>query len=212
MRRRLLWVLSFAVTFAWVESAIVVYLREIYYPDGFVFPIVIVPDWIAGVELGREAMTILMLFAVGALAGSDKWERFLFFSLAFGVWDIFYYVWLWVFLRWPPSLFTWDVLFLIPIPWIGPVLAPILIAMAMSAGSIYLIYLKSGGVTIRFSAGTWTAAVAGGLICLVSFMLDFRAVLEGKMPPPFRWWLFGAGMALALAAYTAGVIRLIRRV
>lgn len=210
LSRRLTWTGVFAVTFAYVESAVVVYLRAIYYPDGFVFPIKLTPDALAAVEVGREAATIAILLAAGALAGSDLWERFLLFCIAFGIWDVFYYVWLWVFLRWPPSLLTWDVLFLVPVPWLGPVLAPVLVAGAMIACPAVLLRLKSRGARLSFGRGVWAAAVAGGAIVLVSFMLDFRAAIEGTMPPPFRWWLFGAGMAVALAAFASGV-RSLRR-
>lgn len=210
MRRRFLWMTAFAVAFAYVESAVVVYLRELYYPAGFRFPIIIIPDWLAGVELGREAATLLILFAVGALAGSDKWERFLWFCYLFGLWDIFYYVWLWVFLRWPPSLLTWDILFLIPVPWIAPVLAPALIAAAMVVGSLILLRLKARGAALGFPRSLWALAVAGGLIVLLSFTIDFHAVLDGRMPFPFRWWLYGTGFAMAMAALILGVRRLQR--
>ncbi len=210
MRRRFVWMTAFAVAFAYVESAVVVYLRGLYYPAGFRFPIVIIPDWIAGVELGREAATILILFAVGALAGSDRWERFLWFSYLFGVWDIFYYVWLWVCLRWPPSLLTWDILFLIPVPWIAPVLAPALIAAAMVAGSLILLGLKARGAALGFPRSLWALAVAGGLVVLLSFTIDFHAVLDGRMPSPFPWWLYGIGLAMAVAALILGVRRMQR--
>ena len=208
--RRLAWTGLFAVTMAYVESAVVVYLRAIYYPGGFSFPITILPDAMAAVEIGREAATILMLVAFAALAGADLWERFLLFCLTFGVWDIFYYVWLWIFLRWPPSLLTWDILFLIPVPWVGPVLAPVLVSAAMIACSLVLLRLKSRGTRLAFGGGPWSVGVAGGVLVLISFMLDFRAAMDGTMPPPFRWGLFGAGMATALAAFAAGVRKLRR--
>src|SRR5262249_11432284 len=119
VRRRLVWLVLYAVAMAYVEAAVVVYLRGIYYPQGFSFPIVIIPDSMAAIEVGREAATLIMLAGVSALAGADRWERFLFFSVAFGCWDIGYYLWLRLFIGWPLSLLTWDILFLIPVPWIG---------------------------------------------------------------------------------------------
>ncbi len=210
MRRRLIWLALFAVAMAFLESAVVVYLRALYYPDGFRFPLVIIYDHIAGIEIGREVATIVMLLAAGALAGDDRWERFLCFCMAFGVWDIFYYAWLWVFLRWPESLLTWDVLFLIPVPWIGPVLAPVLVSIAMIGGSAVLLRLKARGALLRFSGWLWTTAIAGGLVVILSFCVDFRVVLEGGMPPPFRWGLFGAGLGLGIAALGAGIRRDLR--
>ena len=84
--------------------------------------------------MGREAATLVMLLGVAMLAGTDRWDRIALFCIAFGVWDIAYYVWLWVFLRWPPSLLTWDVLFLIPVPWVGPVVAPVIVSVVMIVG------------------------------------------------------------------------------
>src|SRR5712691_9482143 len=104
MKLRLTWLTIYAVAMACLESAVVVYLRVIYYPDGFDFPLVQMQPSIVAIEMGREAATLVMLLSVAALGGVDRWERFLAFCLSFGVWDIFYYVWLWVFVRWPPSL------------------------------------------------------------------------------------------------------------
>ena len=60
-----------------------------------------------------------MLATVGSAAGRTAVGKFAFFLFLFGVWDIFYYIWLKVFLHWPASLLTWDVLFLIPVPWVA---------------------------------------------------------------------------------------------
>src|SRR4030095_11740564 len=114
VNRRLFWLAIFAVAMAYVEASVVVYLRELYYPGGFSFPIVIIPDRLALIEVGREAATIVMLSGVALLAGAGAWQRFLFFCVVFGVWDIFYYIWLLVFIGWPSSALTWDILFLIP--------------------------------------------------------------------------------------------------
>jgi hypothetical protein len=209
MARRVLWLLAFAVAMAYVESAVVVYLREIYYPGGFAFPIVIIPNRMAAIEVGREAATILMLLGVAMIAGSDGWERFLFFSLSFAVWDLLYYVWLRVFIGWPPSLLTWDVLFLIPVPWLGPVLAPALVSLAMIAASSFLLRLKASGLVLGLSPALWSVAIAGGLVVILSFTLDFRVVLDGREPPPFRWGIFAAGMAMGIAAVAAGARRIL---
>ena len=116
LRRRLIWLTVYAVAMAYLESAVVVYLRAIYYPQGFSLPLVLIEPSIAAIEIGQEAATLVMLLSVTALASADRWEWFFAFCLSFGVWDVFYYVWLWAFLRWPPSLLTSDVLFLIPVP------------------------------------------------------------------------------------------------
>ena len=208
MKRRLAWLTIYTVAMAYVESAVVVYLRTIYYPQGFAFPLVRLPPAMAAIEIGREAATLIMLLGVSALAGADRWERFLAFCLSFGVWDLFYYAWLWMLVRWPPSLFTWDVLFLIPVPWIGPVLAPVLVSAALVAGSLLILRLKAEGARLGFSAPVWTLAVTGGLLVLGSFVLDFASVLRQMDPVPFRWGVFATGGGLAVVAFVLGVSRL----
>jgi hypothetical protein len=208
MWRRVTWLTIYAVAMAYVESAVVVYLRALYYPDGFDFPLAVMPPGMMAIEVGREAATLIMLLAAAVLAGADRWERFLAFCLSFGVWDIFYYVWLWIFVRWPPSLFTWDVLFLIPVPWIGPVLAPMLVSGALVAASLLLLDLKAQGVGLGFSTSLWALAVSGGLLVLGSFMVDFAGVLRQMAPPPFRWGVFAMGLGLGTTSLVIGVLRL----
>jgi hypothetical protein len=210
MGRRLTWLTTYAVAMAYLESAVVVYLRALYYPRGFDFPFAPMPSGIATLEMGREAATILMLLGVAALAGGDRWERFLAFCFTFAVWDIFYYAWLWMFIRWPPSLFTWDLLFLIPVPWTGPVLAPLLVSVALVAGSLTTWRLKEGGVRLGFSVPLWILAVTGGILVLGSFMIDFAAVLQPMKPPSFHWDVFAIGIGLAIVALACGVSRLER--
>jgi hypothetical protein len=198
--RRIVWLITFAVAMAYVESAVVVYLRTIYDPDGFRFPLVLLPPGMVAIEMGRELATLVMLLGVAMLAGADRWDRILVFCVGFGVWDLAYYFWLWVFLRWPPSLLTWDVLFLIPVPWIGPVVAPVIVSVVLVAGALLLLRRRAGGEPIGFPRSLQALAIAGGVLVLGSFVLDFRIVVQQMEPPPFRWGLFGAGVALALAA------------
>ena len=113
--KKVSYVLLYAIAMALLETAVVVYLRELYYKDGFAFPLRNLPATIAITELLREAATVVMLVAIGFLCGKNKLQRFAYFCLAFAVWDIFYYVFLYVLLSWPQSLFTWDILFLIPL-------------------------------------------------------------------------------------------------
>jgi len=210
VKHRLFWLALYAVTMAYVESAVVVYLRALYYPDGFAFPLVALPAGMIAIEVGREGSTLLMLLAIAALAGRDPWERFLAFNIAFGVWDVFYYVWLWIFLGWPPSLFTWDLLFLIPVPWLGPVLAPLIVSIALIVVSLWLWQLDERGARVRFSTGHWMSAIAGGVIVLVSFMIDFQSAVDLRMPAPFRWDVFSVGVLMALAAVVHGYRRSLR--
>ncbi|MBM2841137.1 MAG: hypothetical protein HW412_1665, partial [Bacteroidetes bacterium] len=173
--RRLLWVSLFGVTFAFVESSVVVYLRSIYYPEGFAFPLKLISQQHLTVELAREAATIVMLAAVGILAGSKAWERFGYFLVAFGVWDIFYYVWLKVILDWPASLSDWDILFLIPLPWIGPVIAPVFISLLMILCGLTIAVRFEQRKFFHPNRWSWMLAIAGTLVVLYSFMTDTEA-------------------------------------
>jgi hypothetical protein len=205
--RRIIWLIIFAVAMAYVESAVVVYLRTIYYPHGFGFPLVLLPPGMVAIEMGREVATLVMLLGVAMLAGADRWDRILVFCVGFGVWDIAYYFWLWVFLRWPPSLFTWDVLFLIPVPWIGPVVAPVVVSVVLVGGALLLLRRRARGEPIGFPISLRMLALAGGVLVLASFMLDFQVVLRQMEPPPFRWGMFETGVALAVAALVLALRR-----
>ena len=205
--RRVAWLTIFAAAMAYVESAVVVYLRARYYPQGFAFPLVSIPAAMLVIEMGREIATLIMLLGVAVLAGKDRWDRLLAFCVAFGIWDVFYYVWLWVFLRWPPSLLTWDILFLIPVPWIGPVLAPVVVSVVLVVGGVLLMSKRERGERIAFSAPLVMMCLTGAALVLASFMLDFQTVLRQQEPPPFRWGLFGAGVALAVVALVGAVRR-----
>src|SRR3989339_29735 len=152
--RKLSAITVFAVAFGYIESAVVVYLRELYYPNGFIVPFSIgfpfirfgaspflaaIPQKIMLIEVFREAATIILLGAAAFLAGKSFKERLGVFLWPFAVWDIFYYVFLRLTIGWPQSLNTPDVLFLIPVPWIAPVWMPLAGSAAMIAASATLL-------------------------------------------------------------------------
>lgn len=200
-----MWVSLYAIAMAYLEAAVVVYLRALE-PGNAALARVLgaLPAHIVGVETGREAATLVMLAAVAMLAGRDRWTRLLHFALAFALWDFFYYVFLRLLIGWPPGLFTWDVLFLIPVPWTGPVLAPLLVDAALAGGALALVARAERGVRPGLPARAWAGAVAGAVVIVLSFTLDWRYTAAGDWPPAFRWWLFAAGLALAVAAVTLG--------
>jgi tellurite resistance protein TehA-like permease len=144
---RLVILAVFAVAMAFVEAAVVVYLRGLFYPEGFYATLAEFPVFYYGTEVFREAATIIMLASVAVLAARRNWwERGAYFLFCFGVWDIFYYVWLYALLAWPPSLMTSDVLFLIPIPWVAPVVAPVSASVVMIAASVWILARKTGSL------------------------------------------------------------------
>jgi len=208
-RRRLVLacLVLFAVTMAYLESAVVVYLRAIYYPEGFSFPLKALEPDMALVEIGRELSTMVMLAAVAYLAAGVFYERFAAFCIMFGVWDVFYYVWLKVLLDWPQSLFTRDVLFLIPLPWIGPVLSPLVVAVSLVVGGGAILYrIRSGG---RFEPNfrEWVIALGGAALIILSYIRDLDAGLSFAMPGPYRWDLLIVGEAAGIYALVRSLIR-----
>src|SRR6266571_4441014 len=181
--RRPLCVALYAIAMAAVESAVVVYLRALH---GGAEPLSVllheIPDRLVAIEVGREAATLVMIVAVAAVAGSNVWERFLYFALAFGLWDIFYYVWLWVFIGWPPSLFTWD--------------APVIVSLCLVAGALWLLSRP----VLRLSRRAWVLASVGAVLVLLSFTIDYHYALIRTDPPRFRWELFLAGIVIGVVA------------
>ena len=173
-------VVTFAMAFAWVESAVVYYLRtfvdriEPYQPN----PLPLLGR-LGPVELGRELATMIMLFTVGVLAGKGWRERWAYAALAFGVWDIFYYVFLKVMCPWPNSLLDWDLLFLIPLPWWGPVLAPVLIALLMIVWGTLASQFERPRPPSLSNWGVWVLNSMGVTLALYVFMADAIRVAPG---------------------------------
>ncbi|MBI4417150.1 MAG: hypothetical protein HY563_00130 [Ignavibacteriales bacterium] len=200
-------IVLFSVAFAFVESSVVLYLRELYYPHGFSFPLSPIEPRHLIVEVCRELATILMLIGAGWIAGTTPWQKTAWFMVSFGLWDIFYYVWLKIILDWPSSMFDWDVLFLVPVPWIGPVLAPVLISIILVTAGWLILRIELSGR--RFSAPqiAWWLAGLGTVVILYSFTSDFRATLEFQMPQPYNYWLFASGVAVYAAAMIASFRR-----
>lgn len=198
--RKIFWILVFSIAMALVEAAVVAYLRALYYPEGFAFPLELITVRHFIVELGREAATIFMLLSVAALIGKRFWEKFAYFVICFGFWDIFYYLWLKLALGWPSSLLDWDILFLIPLPWIGPVIAPVSIAIMMILAGLLIIALYKRGYDFRPSFLTWVLTIIGTLTILYSFMRDTGAGLHQQMPLPYRYDLLIAGELLYVLA------------
>lgn len=169
-RKRLFAVGVSALAMGWMEAIVVVYIRKMIGlegnldamdpgtqqavlerfslmrsqgPDGFVSPAFL---WI---EQSREVATILMLAAIAWLSGLNTRQRIAYFFFCFGLWDLVYYAALWLLLRWPPSLSTVDILFLIPQPWIANMWIPAAISCVFIAGSIWSLLIPGRGGAAR---------------------------------------------------------------
>ncbi len=202
MGRELFWLAVFGIAFGYLESAVVVYLRTIGYAGGFSFPLKPIPPQILGAEVGREAATLAMLAAAALAPGGRALLKLARFLFCFGLWDVFYYVGLKVLLDWPPSLLTWDVLFLIPVPWSAPVLAPALVAVYLTVVGAYGI-IKRG--VVRTRRWQWGVAGGGAALLLASFFWNAGACAGGERPGPFPWTLFGAGLGALVVVFVAAL-------
>jgi hypothetical protein len=201
-------------------------LRELYYPNGFNFPLMPIAPRIAVTEFLREAATIIMLAGIGILAGKNKMQRFAFFIYAFAIWDIFYYVFLKFLLDCPVSILTWDILFLIPVPWVGPVLAPCIVSLTMILFTANIVFLQEKEYKVTFELKEFSLQILGCLIIISSFLWDYIQahtfsqirILSDKealltdmtsyIPQAYNWWIFCAGETMILYGIISFVIRI----
>jgi hypothetical protein len=211
---RWLVVVVFAIAMAWVESAVVYYLRTMI---DRIEPYQAQPLPLIGglgrAELVREGATLIMLLTVGILAGRTWRSRLGYTAIAFGVWDIFYYIFLKVLCGWPHSLWDWDILFLLPLPWWGPVLAPVSIALLMVLWGT-LVSTWPTGESRSSEWKPWSLNFIGVGLALYLFMADSMRVagdgvnaLRNMLPASFNWPLF----CLALLLMAAPIIQVLIR-
>jgi hypothetical protein len=181
IQKKIFFLTIFSIAMGFLESIVVVYLRQLYYPEGFGFPLREAIWEGLSLEYFREIATLVMLLSLSVLAGRTAYERFSYFLYCFGVWDIFYYAGLKVLLNWPPSLFTWDVLFLIPLVWLAPVLAPIACATTIIIFSGFMLYYQSKGYMVRINLLEWSFISSGALVIFITFIWDYsKIIIQGE--------------------------------
>lgn len=212
----------FSIAMGLLEAVVVVYLRLVFYQHGFSFPLVMLPNQVYRAELLREAATLIMLGCVSVLAGKRFNERLAYFLLTFAVWDIFYYVSLKALLDWPATILDWDILFLIPVTWIGPVLAPVICSFTMLLMAGLVLYFIQSDKRADFSALEWFSILTGSFVILYTFIRDYAAMIisniswEGHFrlvinehiqedmlqftPTQYSWDWFAVGLGLILLA------------
>jgi hypothetical protein len=220
-RRILVGLLLFGISFGYVEAAVVIYLRALYEPlrqrltpgraPGDLFPLANREKMVAeaqetalllNVEVIREAATIVMLAAAAMLVTAERSLWLPTLSIAFGAWDLSFYLFLKLWIDWPASLLTWDLLFLLPVPWVAPVLAPVIVSFTIIGCGVVTLYRP-----IYTEWRHWTGLFLGGALVILSFTWDFRHVIAGNMPRPFTWWLFVTGEAVSLGSFLHGFLR-----
>jgi hypothetical protein len=215
IRNLLIWLTLFSVSMAFLESSVVVYLRELIYPEGFFFPLAKIEGHLAVTEIIRELSTLIMLAAAAVISGRTLSRSLAWFVYSFAVWDIFYYVFLKLLIDWPASLLEWDILFLLPVTWTGPVLSPLIVCILMISLAAVILYSSYRGVDTKLRVIEWIIMTTGALIVVVSFTWDYsgyildhysfrelwnipadKSLLDyayGYIPRNFNWGLFTAG-------------------
>lgn len=224
-----LWVGLYSIAMGFLESSVVVYLRAIYYPEGFAFPLKLPGSGIAVMEVIREAATVIMLLCIGIVAVRKNIVRFALFIYAFAIWDIFYYIFLYLLVQWPQSLLTDDLLFLIPAPWVGPVIAPVINSITMIILAVMIILFNSKLHKASPGSGEWTLLIVGSAITIIAYTSGYfqfmsvkfpvsdllsmnpssavREYASGYIPDHFNWWLFTLAEVIFVAALTSFYIR-----
>jgi hypothetical protein len=214
--KRWLVVVVFAAAFAWVESAAVTYLRiHVGRIDPYqTNPLPLAND-LGRIELVREVATLIMIVSIGYLAGRNRHTRTAYAALTFGVWDIFYYLFLWITVGWPHTLIDWDVLFLLPLPWWGPVIAPLAIAAIIVLASTLVALFDNPEGEVWPTRKAWSLCLPGVVLALIVFMQDaLRALPHGErairdaLPTSFAWPFFG----LALLLMSAPIVDLLMQI
>ena len=208
----------YAVAMALLESAVVVYMRHLYYADNplEIFPLQFLNSYDTILELSREVATVIMILTVALLAeNSSRTRSFAAFVFVFGVWDLFYYFWLKVLMGWPRSWLEWDVLFLIPSVWLGPWICPAMISLLFIVWGFWTLRSTNN---ISFTPSSLTVFATGACLGFAAFLQPAVSVLiDGGIaelsqytPGSFWWWLFvpsyllmtcGLGMTLLSANY-----------
>jgi hypothetical protein len=219
VRRAVVILVLFGVVFGYVEAAAVVFLRSVYepihlrlYPDRArddLFPLLTLEQWAKEgpphmgpvMEVGRELGTLVVVALVAAALAREVRLWFAGFALAFGVWDVCYYPWLALMTGWPRSLADWDLLFAVPVPWVGPVWSALAVAATMIATGLVFFWCEAVGRPMRPRAIHWATVLLGAVVVLVAFWWDWRAMLAGGYPEWFNWPLLVVGLGLGSVGF-----------
>ncbi len=219
-KRTVLALLLFGTAFGYLEAAVVTYLRALHEParqrfypgrpPAELFPLLTLDQMRAAapgqmqtlaIEIGREAATIAMLAAVALAVARSAGDWAAAFVITFGTWDITFYVFLRVLLGWPASVFTWDILFLIPVPWAGPVLAPVLVSAVMIAAGVWQLRAQAQDQPVRIGGRQWSGIMVGAVIIVISFAMDYQNIMAGGIPRQFNWWVFTTGLGVGILSF-----------
>ena len=200
-------VVIFSIAFGYIEAAVVVYLRAIFYPAGFNFPLMLFgvdnPLWrkFLITEVGREIATLVVIFTSAWLFGKSRQQRFAYFLIVFAVWDIFYYIWLKVLIGWPASIMDWDILFLIPAVWASPVLAPVLVSATMLLCAVEILYRDFRNKPLKASLIDKVGFFLAAFAAVFAFCFAGLHIAEPDYKTYFYWSVFALANLSAVALF-----------
>ena len=195
------WAALFAVSMGFFEAAVVVDLRKIFNIGGSLFPLNLDVEMCGVIEMWREFFSIVMLVSVAAILSRGKKTGVAWFCYLFGIWDILYYVFLKILIGWPESLMTWDILFLLPVPWVSPVLAPIFASLTLISIAVVTIHIYESDKKINHPRILFTAELFAALIMIISFCWQWRDIAAGGVPKNFPWIIFAVSEFLMLGIF-----------
>jgi hypothetical protein len=220
LRRRLVLLILFGIVFGYVEAAAVVYIRVVYEPihqrlfpktaANDLFPLAVFEQWSREahpyvktpfMEMSREVGTLLLLALMAQAVSRTGPQWFASFALVFGVWDLTYYLWLLLLIGWPQTLLEWDLLFVVPVPWVAPVLAPLLVAATMVLTSSIYFWTEAVGRPMQPGRWNYALVLGGGLTIMISFWWDWRNILARGTPNPFNWLVLLLGLAVGVGGF-----------
>ncbi len=210
--KKLFAVIIFSIAFAYIDAAVVVYLRTIFFPNGFIFPLTefgVGPLWqkLLPIEAGREIAMSVVILTAACLLSRQPQQRFAYFVLIFAGWDIFYYVWLKILTGWPVSIMDWDILFLMPAVWAAPVLAPLLVSTAMIVCAAVILYRCSVGRPLQAALPDLLGAVIAGFVMVLSFCIAGQHISEADYRSHFYWPVFALGCVSAIVLFLKCLFR-----
>lgn len=204
MIARALLLAAFAAAMAFVEAAVVVDLRAVL-GAGPLFPMKDLPPLLLSIEIGREAATLAMLVLVAALSVRGAARRMGAFLFLFAVWDVLYYAWLRAVTGWPAGVEDWDILFLVPLPWVGPVWSVLVICAGMAVFGVLLLRLPEPA---RFAPGLWgwVCGFVGAAVVVANYILEWQKIDGSRgVPSDFSLGPYVAGIVLLGGAGWAAV-------
>lgn len=195
-----IWIL--AVALAYVDASAAVYQMDLLAIDP-AKPFSLLPylpesaAWLISLEAYRKVALLAVIliyvfrFSPGGLYG------FLIFTIIASAWTLGYYAWLYILLGWPPSVFTFTMLFQFPVYWVSPVLCPLLLAFTATVAASSLLVLAQSRIAPHPSIAHWVLVIAGGIVCGYSFIGE-SSYDAGGLGPRFPWEVFWVGYLLAV--------------